>query len=182
MTDHPTGPRIIGKVAELHEGKPQWEVEVNGIRQYMTLAELRELAPQVLEQEGIPEPSQAERLLADLGALRDKLDLQELRWRELRDSVIPQDVQAKLSEIDAERETDLEPLHTAIAIQEERVRTAVLAAGDSVRAGGLLAVYSKPRVSWDTKALDGYAAAHPEVARFRKEGAPSVSIRNANRT
>jgi hypothetical protein len=36
----------------------------------------------------------------------------------------------------------------------------------------------KGRVSWDGKSLDGYMAAHPEISAFRKEGEPSVSLRN----
>jgi hypothetical protein len=34
----------------------------------------------------------------------------------------------------------------------------------------------KGRVSWDTKALDGYAVAHPEIEKLRIEGAPTVRI------
>lgn len=36
--------RIIGRVTELYEGQPQWEVEVDGECYYLTMAELRELA------------------------------------------------------------------------------------------------------------------------------------------
>jgi hypothetical protein len=31
---------ILGRVAETYEGQPQWEVEQNGQRSYMTLPEL----------------------------------------------------------------------------------------------------------------------------------------------
>ncbi len=40
-----------------------------------------------------------------------------------------------------------------------------------------MAIYSKGRMSWDGKRLDGYATAHPEILAFRSEGQPSVSIR-----
>lgn len=43
----------------------------------------------------------------------------------------------------------------------------------------ITASYGQLRVSWDTKALDGYAAAHPEIQQFRIEGLPSVSVRKA---
>jgi len=46
-----------------------------------------------------------------------------------------------------------------------------------VKGRELEAVYVKGRISWDNKALDGYAAAHPEIGAFRKQGDPSVSIR-----
>jgi hypothetical protein len=40
-------------------------------------------------------------------------------------------------------------------------------------------VYGKPRVSWDNKGLEQYFKANDldAMERYRKEGAPSVSIR-----
>ncbi|CAK0771531.1 hypothetical protein CCP3SC15_4350001 [Gammaproteobacteria bacterium] len=40
-----------------------------------------------------------------------------------------------------------------------------------------MAVYTKGRVSWDSKKLDGMMILVPELASARKEGEPSVSIR-----
>ena len=34
-----------------------------------------------------------------------------------------------------------------------------------------------PRVTYDRKALDGYAVAHPEILQFRKEAMPKPSIK-----
>ncbi len=45
-----------------------------------------------------------------------------------------------------------------------------------------MAVWSKGRETWDTKSLDGYALAHPEIASLRKVGDPSVSIRKINKS
>ena len=53
----------------------------------------------------------------------------------------------------------------------------VFTIGATVKANGLMAVYNKGRVSWDSKLLDGYAVAHPEILAARKEGDPSVTIR-----
>lgn len=36
------------------------------------------------------------------------------------------------------------------------------------------------RVAWDTKALDVFMLALPELAKFKSEGKPSVSIRRRN--
>ena len=41
----------------------------------------------------------------------------------------------------------------------------------------LMAVWSKPRVTWDSSGLAGYMVAHPEIEAFKKTGKPSVSIR-----
>jgi hypothetical protein len=58
------------------------------------------------------------------------------------------------------------------------IKAHVIAVGASVKGKYLHAVYSKPRVSWDTTGLDGYAVAHPEVLAFKSFGQPSVSIRD----
>jgi hypothetical protein len=57
------------------------------------------------------------------------------------------------------------------------IEAAVLKAGESVKGSDLIAVYSAGRVTWNTKALDGYAAAHNEIEQFKKIGKPSVTIR-----
>lgn len=59
----------------------------------------------------------------------------------------------------------------------EAVKASVIAEGESVKGERLQAVWVKGRTSWDTKALDGYSAAHPEIERFRKVGEPNVTIR-----
>jgi len=68
---------------------------------------------------------------------------------------------------------------TNIEELEAAVRKAVLNLGMSVRGCHLQAVWNKGRVSWNTKALEGYALAHPEVEALRNVGDPSVSIRLA---
>ena len=67
----------------------------------------------------------------------------------------------------------------AMESARKTVNEYVLSNGTAIKAGGLHAVIMPGRVSWDTKALDGYAEAHPELKRFRKVGEPSVTIRNA---
>ena len=60
---------------------------------------------------------------------------------------------------------------------ENKVKSLVVEGGKTEKGERLQAVYTKGRVSWDTKAIDGYAISHPELFAFRKEGEPSVSIR-----
>jgi len=59
-----------------------------------------------------------------------------------------------------------------------QLREDCISVGESVKGSHLQVVYSSPRVTWDTKGLDGYAIAHPEITIFRREGKPSASIRN----
>jgi hypothetical protein len=60
------------------------------------------------------------------------------------------------------------------------IKAHVLEVGDTVSHGAVVAQYRSgyKRVSWDSKRLDGYAAANPEILAFRKESevSPTVSI------
>jgi len=53
----------------------------------------------------------------------------------------------------------------------------ILEKGESVKSEKLQAIFSKGRTTWDTKSLNGYALAHPELNELKKAGKPSVSIR-----
>lgn len=67
----------------------------------------------------------------------------------------------------------------ALAAREESVKQLVIAGAESVSHAGLIAVYSSGRTTWDSKSLEGYSAAHPEILKFRKTGSPSVAIKPA---
>jgi hypothetical protein len=103
----------------------------------------------------------------------------ELKRKELIDTVLTPEIRARLDEIDAEFFPQFEAVDEKTITLTSEIKTDVIQSGASVKGANLQAVFSKGRISWDTKALDGYAAAHPEIAPFRKEGAPSVSIRKA---
>ena len=113
--------------------------------------------------------------LADMQAQADVI---RIKFNELREKIMIPEIKAQLAEVDAEEQTTLEAVNDGIASLTNEIKAAVIAAGATVKGDYLQAVYAKGRVSWDTKSLDGYAAGHPEIAKFRKEGEPSVSIRN----
>ena len=71
----------------------------------------------------------------------------------------------------------LEGVSENIAALEAEIKQAVISAGTTVKGSFIQAVFTKGRVSWDTKSLDGYAVAHPELLSLRKVGEPSVSLR-----
>lgn len=64
-----------------------------------------------------------------------------------------------------------------IDVLEDMIKRFVLKRGKSLKGEFLQAVYSKGKTTWDTKALDGYASVFPEIVRFKKTSAASVSIR-----
>jgi len=116
-------------------------------------------------------------LLDQLADLRDALDDIRLSKQDAVEAAIPPDVKAELAAIDLEYAPMIEEAEAQCAALEQQVKAEVLAHGATVKGARVQAVYIKGRVTWDAKALDGYAMDHPELFAFRKEGAPSVSIR-----
>jgi len=114
--------------------------------------------------------------LAEYQARRDAAMLEK---QALLDAIYTAEIKAKMAEIEAEFSTKTEGVAANIAALEAEIKQAVITRGASVKGSFFHAVFAKGRVSWDTKSLDGYAAAHPELLTFRKEGDPSVSIRTA---
>ncbi len=106
-------------------------------------------------------------------------DAAMLAKQELIDAVYTAEIKSRMAEIEAEFEEKTEGVNANIATLEADIKAAVVEHGASVKGAVYHAVFSKGRVSWDTKSLDGYAAAHPELMTFRKEGEPSVSLRIA---
>ena len=97
----------------------------------------------------------------------------------LIDEVLTPEIKEKLAEIDAEFDPKVDEIAQQKSMLESEIKQEILEAGRTIKGTYHSFVWSKPRVSWDTKALDGYAAAHPEIAQFRTEGSPSVSVRKA---
>ena len=118
--------------------------------------------------------------LENLAGLQDELHRYEVQKQNLIDSVLTPEIKQKIDDINTEFAVYADPVNKAIATMESEIKTNVIKQGETVKGSVLMAVYAKGRVSWDTKALDGYAAAHPEVGKFRKVGEPSVSIRKVS--
>lgn len=111
--------------------------------------------------------------LADLTAQRDIVQMEK---EKLVQSVLTPEIKQQLREIDDEFAPQFEAIDETYKQLEADVRNDVMVSGESFKGDLLRASYVKGRVSWDTKALDGYATVHPEIERFKTEGAPSVRI------
>ena len=103
----------------------------------------------------------------------------EAQKQALIERVLTPEIKDQLAEIDAEFDPKIAELNQSKAILEAQIKAQVLEAGRTIKGSLHSFTFSRPRVSWDTKALDGYAAAHPEILQFRQEGSPSVSVRKA---
>jgi hypothetical protein len=115
-------------------------------------------------------PSELLEKLTELYARHDLLMLE-------KKSAVPAEVQQILNDIESEFGALQDAISQEISLTEKAVKAAVLETGETAKGGSLQAVYTKGRITWDTKLLDGYAKANPVVAEFRKQGDPSVSIR-----
>ena len=93
--------------------------------------------------------------------------------------IMTPEIREQLAEVDAEFDPKIAELNQTKAILEAQIKARVLEAGRTIKGSLHSFTFSKPRISWDSKGLDGYAVAHPEILQFRKEGSPSVSIRKA---
>lgn len=108
-----------------------------------------------------------------MGALVKLEELQET----LIESVIPEEVKAKIEEIKAEFGDKKAALEATSSMLRDEIKNAVLLSGKTAKTDYLMAVYNKGRDTWDGKGLDGYAVAHPEIRAFKTTGSPTVVIR-----
>ena len=108
--------------------------------------------------------------------LRTAYDLESAEYERARAEIMAK-VQAELDEVSAEFTPRLTAASEKFTALEAEIKTAVKAQGKTEKGDRWQFIFTKGRTSWDTKALDGYAAAHPEIAQFKSEGEPSVSVR-----
>lgn len=117
-------------------------------------------------------------LLDDLANARSKRTEFELEKQRMIDEVMTDEIKQKLADIDAELQPQFDNVDSAIQVLENSAKALGVDFGKTVKATFLQSVYYKGRQSWDNKALDGYAKAHPEILEFKKQGDPYVAIKS----
>lgn len=118
-----------------------------------------------------------EQLIRELEDARGRLDMVVAEYETIRDMAVPADVKQALREIDEEWGDTIAAAKESYAKAEAAAKQAVAENGKTAKGQFLQVVYTKPRVSWDAKALDGFAVNHPELFAFRKEGKAGASVR-----
>ncbi len=114
--------------------------------------------------------------LEELAELRAAAEITRLDYEAKRVEIL-QAVQAELDALEAEYAPLLETVRERAEALEAGIKAEVIENGASVRGSQLQAVYARGRTSWDTAGLEAYAERHPEVHDYRRQGAPSVSLR-----
>lgn len=115
--------------------------------------------------------------ITNLENARLRLDMLSARVETLRQQAIPPEVRAALAEIDEEFAPAIAAAEAAYKAAEEEAKALVVEHGATIKGQILQVVYTKGRITWDAKALDGYAINRPELFAFRSESSPSASVR-----
>ena len=113
--------------------------------------------------------------LADLRSQMDSIALQE---NEATKAAIPEELMKILDNIEIEFSGRMDAVSDLASALEKEIKADVLVNRASVKGTYLYAIWNKGRISWNTKALDGYLLAHPELEKLRKQGKPSITIRS----
>lgn len=114
--------------------------------------------------------------LNQLRELDAHLDVIRMGKKEAINKILTDKIKAQLTEIDIEFDEISDAIKETVDTLASDIKELVLASGEGYKGDGYSASFVKGRVSWDTKALNGYAAAHPEIEQFRKIGNPSARI------
>lgn len=122
-----------------------------------------------------------EQMLDQLAEFEAERDLIAVRKQEAIDAILTDEIREQLAFIDAEFDPLYAPVDEHISILTAGIKAAVIEHGASVKGQYKHAVLTPEKVTakYNTEALDGYAATHPEILPFRKEekSKASVSIR-----
>ena len=118
-----------------------------------------------------------EQKLDQLAEMYAQRDLATMDKQKLIDELYTAELKKQIADIEAEFSAKTEAVNENIATLEAEVKEEVKQHGSSVKGKFLNAVFTKGRVTWETKGLEGLMVAVPQLAQFRKEGDPSVSLR-----
>jgi DNA-binding Lrp family transcriptional regulator len=150
-----------------------WQAELKKSLKYIAINQLGAV-------HGRPARDYVAEKLERLSNLRNAAEFTRLDYETKRMQILKQ-VQKELDALDSEYKPVMERAEENIAALENEIKTDVLLHGESVSGGMYRATYTQGRVSWDNDGITKYAASHPEVLQFRKQGQPIVSLRVLNK-
>jgi DNA-directed RNA polymerase sigma subunit (sigma70/sigma32) len=150
-----------------------WQKELKISLKHIAVAELGQMNER-------PTRKHVAEKLERLTNLHGALDVTRMDYESKRAEILKR-IQAELEALDLEYKPVLEAAQENIVALENEIRTDVLLYGQTVSGGQYRASYTQGRVSWDNEGMTKYAASHPEILRFRKQGQPIVSLRVVNK-
>jgi hypothetical protein len=150
-----------------------WQAELKKSLKYIAIQQLGQMQER-------PSRDEVAEKLERLSNLRNAAEFTRLDYETKRMHILKQ-VQAELDALDSEYKPVLERVAENLTALETEIKTDVLLHGESVSGGMYRASYTQGRVSWDNEGMAKYAASHPEVLPFRKQGQPIVMLRVLNK-
>ncbi|HEX9385763.1 MAG TPA: hypothetical protein VF918_05545 [Anaerolineales bacterium] len=147
----------------------KWQTELKANLKHIAVAQLGKMNER-------PAREHVAAKLERLSNLRGAADVARLDYESKRAEILKQ-IQTELDALDFEYKPVLEAAEENIATLENEIKTDVLLYGESISGGTYRASYTQGRVSWDNDGMTKYAALHPDVFQFRKQGQPIVSLR-----
>lgn len=149
-----------------------WQKELRTSLKHIAVAQLGQMNER-------PTREHVSAKLERLSNLRGAAEIARLDYESKRAEILRQ-VQAELDALDSEYKPVLDATEENIAALENEIKTDVLLYGETVSGGSYRASYTHGRISWDNEGMTKYAASHPDVLQFRKQGQPIVSLRVVN--
>jgi hypothetical protein len=146
-----------------------WQTELRKSLKHIVVGQLGKM-------HGPPTRDYVAEKLERLSRLRNAAEFTRLDYETKQTQILKQ-IQSELDALDAEYKPVLEAAGENIAALENEIKTDVLLYGESVSGGMYRATFTQGRVSWDNDGMAKYAAVHPDVLQFRKQGPPVVSLR-----
>ena len=150
-----------------------WQTELKKSLKHIVVNQLGKM-------DGRPTRDYVAEKLERLSNLRNAAEFTRLHYETKRTEILKQ-IQSELEALEAEYRPALERAEENIAALENEIKTDVLLYGESVSGGMYRATFTQGRVSWDNEGMAKYAAVHPDVLQFRKQGSPVVSLRVVSR-
>ena len=125
--------------------------------------------------------SKIKELITKMDDVQSRLEVIRIQKKEWTDKIITPEIHAEIKAMDDELDPVIEIVQAEIKNIQAEIRDMVIKHGSSVKvdlgSGERSAIYVKGRTSWDGKALEGFAIAHPEILVCKKEGNPSVRFK-----
>ena len=119
--------------------------------------------------------------LEQLFELREGIVEVNALWDEKEFSLIPEDLRKELESLKGQREISLATLLLNETSLTKKVKSLNVQHESSVKGEDLSAIFNKGRVTWDSKGLEGFMVAHPEIEAFRKVGKAYCTIRKVKK-
>lgn len=108
----------------------------------------------------------------------ERTEMLQAQMQELLDKVpVPQEIVDQWNAIKAEFQPMIDTATEAGALIKSGIEQEVLKLGATVKGNHYMAVYVSGKTSWNGKALEGFAMAHPEILQAKKVGEPTVTFR-----